>query len=208
MTDWINVVVGAVVLSLLISIPSTLTLPWAKERYMRKIRLREQELKKSWDKFRVQGKVLTYPEDMWKSVMGLFILPLYVIFAFGMALIAAAHYHPEDVGGLISVMLIFAALTAIWPWLWFIRVYSVAHEVTCAGIRKTSLFSKSFSASWDEVNSITYSYWRDSYVLHTNKGIIRIRGISDGIKFFLQMVSENVPPERRTSLEGGERWSI
>ena len=170
----------------------------AMRRHTRRLLRREIELKKSWDEFRVRGKLLTYPDWYWRTAAILFAVTAFLVF--GVLIVAVVNVTsvppPSQPGLAIGISAFFAALWFLPPWVAFIQFTKVGHEVTSTGIRKGSPWSRSFFARWDEVESVSYSYFWDSYIIRTAKGTIRMRAFLDGITFLLEMVSENVSPEK------------
>lgn len=197
----------AVVIAVTLTLINWILVPIYRPRAITKFRSREKELQKSWSKFRVEGMSLTYAEGQWRTV-AIILLILTSFAAFVFAIIAVDNVTgflgpsptrspPLSVGTWLVVACAFFGLTFLPAWVFaYIQITKTCHEVTSRGIRKGSPWSKSFFATWDDIESMSYRYMSDSYIIRTSKGTIKMRAGLDGISFFLQLVSENVPTEK------------
>jgi len=196
----------AIGFGVLLAVINSIVGPMASEKPMMRLRNRETELRKSWNEFRVKGKLLYYPEWVGRRLIGVgFILAGFMVYvAIILALAIAADVIPASPSQNRSVLegvAFVAAMLLIAPWITFIQVTKTAHEVSSSGLRRGSPWARSIHVSWGEVKGVSYSPWTDSYIVTTDKGKIKLRGVLDGIDFFKEMVSINVPPEKRASLE-------
>lgn len=169
-----------------------------RPRYWRAFALRESELRKSWDKYRTEGLLITYPR-MWK------ILPLFmfgiIISIFVIALIAILQGVPhttESSTGDVAALVIFFLLLCVVPSMFFIEAFGSDCWVSASEIKRLSPWSRKVCARWNEVQSVSYDRRLKSYMVRTNKGTVRVRAVLQGIGFFLQIVSEKVALEKRS----------
>ena len=177
----------------------------ASEKPMMRLRNREAELRKSWDEFRVKGKLLYYPEWVGRRLIGVgFILAGFMVFMVVILAIAISAdvipASPSQNRSVLGVFVVIAAALLIVPWITFIQVTKTGHEVSSLGLRRGSPWARSFYVSWGEVKEVSYSSLTDSFVVTTDKGKVKVRSVLDGIDFFKEMVLTNVPLERRASL--------
>jgi len=196
----------AIGFGVLLAVINSIVGPMASEKPMMRLRNREAELRKSWDEFRVKGKLLYYPEWVGRRLIGVgFTLAGFMVFMVVILAIAiSAHVIPASPSQNRSVLGVFAVIAAVLlivPWITFIQVTKTGHEISSIGLRRGSPWARSIYVSWGEVREISYSLLTDSYVVSTDKGKIKLRAVLDGIDFFKEMVSVNVPLERRASLE-------
>ena len=196
----------AIGLGVLLAVINSIVGPMASEKPMMRLRNREAELKKSWDEFRIKGKLLYYPEWVGRRlILAGFIgsgFCVYLVVILAIAISAdAIPASPSQNQSVLEVFAAIATVLLIVPWITFIQVTKTGHEVSSSGLRRGSPWARSLSVGWGEVKEVSYSQWTDSYVVTTDKGNIKLRGVLDGIGFFKEMVSKNVPSEKRASLE-------
>jgi len=79
------------------------------------------------------------------------------------------------------------------PWLAFVHAFSVRHMVTTQGILRRSAWLKSMYATWDQIESVSHSYWLDAYVLRTCNGTIRVRSTLENVSYLEEMIAKKVP---------------
>jgi hypothetical protein len=169
-----------------------------RPRYWRAFALQESELRKSWDRYRTEGLLMTYPK-MWKT------LPFFVfgiiISVFVIALIAilqGASHPTESSTNDVTALVIFSLFLGVVPSILFIEAFGSDCWVSASEIRKLSPWSRKTCARWNEVQSVSYDKRLKSYMVKTNMGTIRVRAVLQGIGFFLQIVSEEVALEKRS----------
>jgi hypothetical protein len=199
----------AAVVAFLIGISSSILGRRLRARLGTECEAREEEQRASWSIYRTEGKIMSYPNVALRASLGLFAITTYAVFGLTLLYICVATgvLVLSSPRSFIAVWGFLVALTFIPPWLSFINVRKVAHEVSSKGMKKRSPWSRSFFVTWKEVRSVSYNYSLDSYIVKTDKGTIRVRAILDGIDFLLQMVSEHVPEEKRPKLMSGRRWT-
>jgi len=166
--------------------------------YWRAFTLREFELRKSWDRYRTEGLLMTYPR-MWKT-LPFFVFGL-IISVFVIALIAILQGvpHPtESSTSDVTALVIFFLFLGVVPSMFFIEAFGSDCMISVSEIRKLSPWSRKICARWSEVQSVSYDPRLKSYMVKTSKGTIRVRAVLQGIGFFLEIVSEKVPLEKRS----------
>jgi len=187
---WVAVVV-AVVGS---AIGAILSARW-RPRYWKKFNQQESESRQSWDKFRADGLKMTYPKT-WKRgallALGLFVSTLIL----GLMAIMIAP-SPSSSSDVIALVIFFLFLSPV-PLMLLMEVYGADCYVSATEIRKKSPWSRSVRASWNDVQFVRYERGNKSYFITTDKETIRVRAVLQGIGFFLQIMSEQVPQEKRS----------
>jgi len=167
-------------------------------RYWKEFKLRESKLRESWDRFRTEGLVMAYPR-MWKRLpffmFGL-IVSLFVVLL--MADLQSPRPLGESYASDVTVLVIFFLLLGVVPSMFFIEAFGSDCMVSVSEIRKLSPWSRKICARWSEVQSVSYDPRLKSYMVKTSKGTIRVRAVLQGIGFFLEIVSEKVPLEKRS----------
>jgi hypothetical protein len=101
---------------------------------------------------------------------------------------------------LVLVLITIAAFAP--PWIVYVDAMGSACQVGPEGISKISPWTKGFFARWDDVESVSYVEWTNSYTVRTRLGIIRIGSAMEGIDFFEKTIARNVPAARRKIQEG------
>jgi len=81
-------------------------------------------------------------------------------------------------------------------WYSFIVFYKPSVRISDAGIEKPRFLRRGFTVGWNEVESISYPWWLEAFVVKTAKGTLIVGRNVDCLDYFIKIAKAKVPESK------------